>query len=97
MLRQKNAAHLYKAVQQNQDNENRLRALNDSATFMKIAAEQGHHLDANHLEAELEQLSEEEIAAIFNPGLSPRKHLIRKYGRFYSSNSRGRNALLEFQ
>ncbi len=78
MLKQKNAAHLYKAVKHNQDREMRTRALSDSATFIKMAAEQGHHLDANNLEAEVEGLSEEEIATIFNPGLSPRHHLIRK-------------------
>lgn len=78
MSKNRNAAHLYKAVQQHQDRENRAKALSNPDAFMKMAAEQGHHFKANHLEAEVERLSEEEIAAIFNPGLAPRHHLIRK-------------------
>ena len=72
---EKNAARVYKRVTQAQADQERQRALKDPEAFVKLAAAQGHDFTATDLEAQLDQLSDEEVAAIYNPGISPRRHL----------------------
>ncbi len=72
---EQNAARLYKNVQKAQANQERTAALNDPAAFVKLAAAQGIALNAETLETQISQLSDEEVAAIFNPGISPRRHI----------------------
>ncbi|MGB3570403.1 MAG: Nif11-like leader peptide family natural product precursor [Phormidesmis sp.] len=71
----KNAARLYKNVTEAQASQQRQKALGDPETFVKLAAAQGHAFAPNELTTQLNQLSDEEIAAIFNPGIPPRRHL----------------------
>ena len=72
---EQNAARLYKDVQKAHANQERAAALNDPAAFIKLAAARGIVLNAETLETQISQLSDEEVAAIFNPGISPRRHI----------------------
>ena len=71
----KNAARIYKDVQKAQANQERQRALNDPATFIELAAARGYKFTRDKLATQLTQLSDEEVASIFNPGIPPRRHL----------------------
>ena len=72
---EKNAARIYKAVQRAHANQERQRALSDPAAFIKLATARGYKFTVGELETQLSQLSDEEVAAIFNPGIPPRHHL----------------------
>ena len=74
-MAQQNAARIYKNMQQAHANQERQKALNDPQTFIQLAKARGHNFTVEELETQLSQLSDEEVAAIFNPGLGPRKHL----------------------
>jgi hypothetical protein len=43
--------------------------------FIKLAASQGYAFTVEDLPTQLGQLSDEEVAAIFNPGMGTRRHL----------------------
>jgi predicted ribosomally synthesized peptide with nif11-like leader len=62
-------------VQQAQANQERLKAIQDPETFIKLAATQGYDFTVEDLPTQLSQLSDEEVAAIFNPGTGTRRHL----------------------
>ncbi len=70
-----NAAHIYKKVQHAHSTEERQIALSDPEAFVKLAMNRGHQLTVEDLETQLNQLSDEDVAAIFNPGIPPRLHL----------------------
>jgi predicted ribosomally synthesized peptide with nif11-like leader len=70
-----NAARFYKGVQQAQANQERLKATQDPDTFIKLAESQGYNFTVEDLPTQLSQLSDEEVAAIFNPGTGTRRHL----------------------
>ncbi|MEO1404708.1 MAG: Nif11 family protein [Cyanobacteria bacterium J06635_1] len=72
---QKNAARLYNEIQQAHAREERRKALSDPEAFIKLAAPRGYAFTVENLEAQLSQLSDEDVAAIFNPGIRPRHHL----------------------
>lgn len=72
---EKNAARVYKHIQEAYANQERKRALSDPAAFIKLAAARGHEFTVEKLETQLSQLSDEEVSAIFNPGIPPRRHL----------------------
>lgn len=74
-MTQQNAARIYKDMQRAHANQERQKALNDPQTFIQLAASKGYSFTVEELETQLNQLSDEEVAAIFNPGLGPRKHL----------------------
>lgn len=74
-MTEQNAARIYKAVQKDQANQERQKALTDPAAFIEMAAKQGHQFTVEALETQIKELSDEEVAAIFNPGISPRQHL----------------------
>ncbi len=73
-----NAARLFHSLENAQDQQLRQRALKNPRTFMRLAAQQGHQINLHNLEAEVARLSTEAIAAIWNPGVGPRRHLIRR-------------------
>ena len=75
---QENAARFFKTIQQSQDQAARRSALSQPDRFIQLAANLGYQFNVKTLEAEIEHLSEEEIAAIFNPGMGPRRHLLPK-------------------
>jgi predicted ribosomally synthesized peptide with nif11-like leader len=74
-MAQDNAARLFKAVQQAQASQERQRAISSPETFVQLAANSGYLFTVADLQTQISQLSDEEIAAIFNPGLGPRRHL----------------------
>jgi predicted ribosomally synthesized peptide with nif11-like leader len=75
-MTQENAARFFKAVQQDEALKARLKATNDPETFIKIATERGYKFTVAELDNEISKLSEEEFAAVINPGVSPRRHIM---------------------
>ncbi len=71
----KNAARIYHKVEQAHAQQQRHKALNNPQEFIKQAATQGHTFTVENFEHQLNQLSDEEVASILNPGVSPRRHL----------------------
>jgi len=74
-MTQQNAARLLKAIQQDQALQEKMKAASDPEAFVKLAAQNGYYFTATELLTELDQLSEEKIAAIINPGMAPRHHI----------------------
>jgi predicted ribosomally synthesized peptide with nif11-like leader len=74
-MAQDNAARLFKAVQQAQASQERQKAIGNPEAFIQLAANSGYSFTVANLQTQISQLSDEEIAAIFNPGLGPRRHL----------------------
>lgn len=70
------AASFFKAVQKDQELEEKIKAVDDAETFVKIAAERGYNFTVEELQAELNTLSPEDLAAVVNPGIGVRCHLI---------------------
>ena len=75
---QENAARIYKTVEQAHAEQERQKAKSDPAAFVLLAAARGYTFTVKDLEAQLSQLSDEEVAGIFNPGIAPRRHLFPK-------------------
>ncbi len=73
---QKNAAQLFKAVKQDNALQEKLKAATDPDAFIQIAQERGYHFTPEELQAEIDKLSEEELAAVINPGIAPRHHIL---------------------
>ena len=74
----KNAAHIYKKVQQAYAQQERQKALSNPEAFIKLALARGYTFTVQDLETQLSQLSDEEVAGIFNPGIGPRRHLFAR-------------------
>ncbi|MEH2157429.1 Nif11-like leader peptide family natural product precursor [Nostoc sp.] len=74
-MTQQNAARLFQAVKQDQALQQRLKATADPDAFIKIAQERGYDFTARELESEISKLSEEDLAAILNPGWGTRRHI----------------------
>lgn len=75
---QENAARLIKSIHEAQDRQLRLQALQEPQRFVNLAEKQGYHLNPNNLNEDVAKLSEEAIASIWNPGIGPRRHLVRR-------------------
>jgi hypothetical protein len=73
-----NAAKLFKKLQAEQDLQLRTKALENPTTFVRLAEEQGYRINPKSLTEDLKTLTDEAIAAIWNPGIGPRRHLIRR-------------------
>jgi predicted ribosomally synthesized peptide with nif11-like leader len=74
-MTQKNAAELFKAVKQDQALQQKLKATANPEAFIKIAQERGYDFSEEELEAEIDKLSDEDLASIVNPGWGPRRHI----------------------
>lgn len=74
-MTQQHAAKLFQAVKQDQALKERLKATANPEAFIKIAKERGYDFTVAELEAEIDKLSEEDLAAIVNPGWGPRRHI----------------------
>jgi predicted ribosomally synthesized peptide with nif11-like leader len=74
-MAQENAARFFKAVQQEQATLEKQKALSDPERFIQLAEACGYHFTVEDLPTQVSQLSVEEIAAIFNPGIGSRQHL----------------------
>ncbi|MGF1541515.1 MAG: Nif11-like leader peptide family RiPP precursor [Pleurocapsa sp.] len=70
-----NAARIYKKVEQAQAHQERQKAKKDPETFILLAKARGYAFTLKDLETQLSQLSDEDVAAIFNPGIGQRRHL----------------------
>lgn len=77
-MSQKNAAQLLRTIKQNEVLRERLQAASDPDTFVKLAAHHGYHFTTEDLKVELDKLSDEEFAAVSNPGIKPRLHIFPK-------------------
>jgi predicted ribosomally synthesized peptide with nif11-like leader len=75
-MSQLHAAEFFKSVRNDQALKTRLQATSDPQTFVKIASDRGYEFTETELENALEQFSESELAAIFNPGVGGRQRLI---------------------
>lgn len=53
----------------------RLKAATTSDSCVKVAEEYGYTFTTEELEAGLSKLSPEELAALINPGIAPRRHI----------------------
>jgi predicted ribosomally synthesized peptide with nif11-like leader len=74
-MTQQNATQLLQAVKEDQALQARLKATDNPEAFIKIARECGYDFTIEELEAEISQLSDEELAAIVNPGWGNRRHI----------------------
>jgi predicted ribosomally synthesized peptide with nif11-like leader len=74
-MTQQNATQLLQAVKEDQALQARLKATDNPEAFIKIARECGYDFSIEELEAEISQLSDEELAAIVNPGWGTRRHI----------------------
>ncbi|MFN6572716.1 Nif11-like leader peptide family natural product precursor [Nostoc minutum NIES-26] len=74
-MTQQNAARLFQAVKKDQALQQRLKATANPEAFIKIAQERGYEFTAEELNSEIDKLSEEDLAAIVNPGWGTRRHI----------------------
>lgn len=75
-MAQNTAARFLKAVQQDHALQERLKATSDPETFIQIAAQRGYKFTIEDLDTAIKKLSPEEVAAVINPGVSPRRHIM---------------------
>lgn len=73
-----NAARIYKKVEQAHAQQERQKALNDPEAFVSLAVARGYDITAKNFETQLGQLSDEDVAGVFNPGIGVRRHLFPK-------------------
>ncbi|MBD0390657.1 Nif11-like leader peptide family natural product precursor [Nostoc sp. FACHB-892] len=74
-MTQQNATRLFEAVKQDQALQQRLKATANPEAFVKIAQERGYDFSVEELDSEINKLSEEDLAAIINPGWGNRRHI----------------------
>jgi predicted ribosomally synthesized peptide with nif11-like leader len=70
------AARFFKAIQQDEALKAKLQATTNPETFVRIAADRGYLFSVEELEAQISKLSPQEVAAMINPGVGPRMHLV---------------------
>lgn len=75
-MTQEHAARFFKAVQQDQGLKDKLKATTDPESFIKVAEQRGYHFTIAELDNEIGKLSEEQFAAVINPGVAPRRHIL---------------------
>lgn len=75
-MTQENAARFFKAIHKDEALKARLKATTDPESFIKVAEERGYRFTVAELEKEISKLSDEEFAAVSNPGISPRRRLV---------------------
>jgi predicted ribosomally synthesized peptide with nif11-like leader len=75
-MSQCHAAEFFKAVKKDQALKAKLQATSDPQAFIKIAADRGYTFTEGELETAIEQMSEAELAAVFNPGVGSRQRLV---------------------
>lgn len=70
-----NAAQIYKKVERAQAQQERQKAKSNPEAFIILAKARGYAFTVKDLETQLSQLSDEDVAGIFNPGIGRRRHL----------------------
>jgi Nif11 domain len=78
MFSQNNAAQFFNSLRSDLDRQLRLRSLKNPGEFMRMAEKRGYRFQGHQLNDDIARLSEDELAAIWNPGIGPRRHLIRR-------------------
>jgi hypothetical protein len=73
-----NAARFHKEIYAEQDRQLRLQAIQDPQRFIRLAEQQGYKINSNNFASEIAGLSAATIAAIWNPGIGDRRHLVRR-------------------
>lgn len=73
---QEHAARFFKAVQHDEALKHKLKATTEPESFIKIAEGSGYHFTVEELENVIAKLSPEELAAVINPGIAPRRHIV---------------------
>lgn len=68
-------AEFIEAAKQDRALVERLKAATTSDSCVKVAEEYGYTFTTEELEAGLSKLSPEELAALINPGVAPRRHI----------------------
>ncbi len=74
-MRPQKTAKLLEAVKEDQALQARLKATDNPEAFIEIARESGYDFTIEELEEEISQLSDEDLAAIVNPGWGNRRHI----------------------
>lgn len=75
-MAQENAAKFFKHVMEDEALQARLKAATEPETFIQIAEKRGYRFTEAELNREIEKLSPEELAAVINPGVGPRRHIV---------------------
>jgi predicted ribosomally synthesized peptide with nif11-like leader len=75
-MTQESAAKFFKAVKQDQILQERYQAIANRDTFLKTAEEKGYHFGRGNLETQIEKIPHTEVAAMVNPGIGPRIHIV---------------------
>lgn len=75
-MTQEHAARFFKAIHQDEALKAKLKATTEPEAFIQIASEQGYKFTVAELDAQISQLTPEEMAAVINPGISPRRRLM---------------------
>ena len=77
-MAKQNAARIYKNLEESYSQQERQKALRDPEAFIRLASSIGYDFTVQDLETQLSELSDEDVASIFNPGIPPRRHLFPK-------------------
>lgn len=75
-MAQESAARFFNAVKQDEALKQKLKATKDPESFVQIAAQRGYNFTTEELQAQIGKLSAEEMAAVINPGVGPRRHIV---------------------
>jgi predicted ribosomally synthesized peptide with nif11-like leader len=62
-------------VRNDRELKERLKAATNWQSCLHIAEDIGYHFTSQELETGLNELPDEEVAAMINPGIAPRRHL----------------------
>ena len=75
-MAQENAAKFFKHVMADEALQAKLKATTEPETFIEIAKKRGYQFTEAELNREIDNLSPEELAAVINPGVGPRRHIV---------------------
>ena len=74
-MNQPNVSQFLADAKQNEILKQKLRAAMTLQSCIEVAESYGYLLSSEELQAELNQLSEEDLAELINPGVAPRRHI----------------------
>jgi predicted ribosomally synthesized peptide with nif11-like leader len=66
----------FTALSQDGNFKQRLKAAKQPEIFLQVMQEYGYSFTKDDLQRIVQELPEEELAAVLNPGVAPRRHLI---------------------
>jgi predicted ribosomally synthesized peptide with nif11-like leader len=76
VMTQENAARFFKSIKEDQELQQKCKAITDAESFVKMAEQRGYSFTTEELEKALDELPPEEVAATINPGVGPRQHIL---------------------